>query len=184
MYTKNSHSSLLSKILFLLTLVFLNSNFTIAQSCIAKIEYETTSTNNKLSGCAPFNVRFKDNNSALRLWNFNDSTFGPATSTTARPEKMFPGGLKDTTYVVTRKKTCKDNSFDFDTVYVTVYAKPKVDFKVDTTSACAIVDKIQFTNLLDKGQYIWKFGDSDPTGTTLENPLKKFSSGGVLSAFA
>ena len=179
MYRKNSHSSLLSKILFLLTLVFLNSNFTIAQSCIAKIEYETTSTNNKLSGCAPFNVRFKDNNSALRLWNFNDSTFGPATSTTARPEKMFPGGLKDTIYVVTLKKTCKDNSFDFDTVYVTVYAKPKVDFKVDTTSACAIVDKIQFTNLLDKGQYIWKFGDSDPTGTTLENPLKKFSSGGV-----
>lgn len=173
MLKKNSHINLLSKILFLLMLVFLNSNFTTAQSCVAKIEFETV--NKTLSGCAPFNVIFIDKNSSSRQWNFSDSTFTPAISNGNRVQKEFPGGLKDTIYMVTLKKNCGD----IDTVYVNVFAKPKVDFKVDTISACAIVDKIQFTNLLDKGKYIWKFGDNDPTGTTLENPIKKYSGGGV-----
>ncbi|NDF60110.1 MAG: hypothetical protein EB100_03430, partial [Crocinitomicaceae bacterium] len=76
MFRKNSHINLLSKILFFLTTVFLISNFTTAQSCVAKIEFETV--NNTLSGCAPFNVIFIDKNSSSRQWNFSDSTFTPA----------------------------------------------------------------------------------------------------------
>jgi gliding motility-associated-like protein len=170
---RNSVRVFLSKLIILLTFVFFMSNFSNAQSCVAKIEFESVTTT--LSGCAPFNVIFSDKNSSTRQWNFSDSTFSPATSNAPKVQKEFPGGLKDTTYRVVLKKTCGAS----DTVYVTVFVKPKVDFKVDTTSACAIVDKIQFTNLLDKGKYIWKFGDSDPTGTTLENPLKKYSSGAV-----
>ena len=170
---RNSVCIFLTKLIILLTFVFYTSNILNAQSCVAKIEFESVTTS--LSGCAPFNVIFSDKNSSTRQWNFSDSTFSPATSNAPRVQKEFPGGLKDTTYMVVLKKTCGAS----DTVFVNVFAKPKVDFKVDTTSACAIVDKIQFTNLLDKGKYLWKFGDSDPSGTTLENPLKKYSSGGT-----
>ena len=148
--------------------IFQNNFFS---QCIPIINYTTTSGN--LSGCAPLSVSFKDpNTTSSRTWDFGDGT---STSGSQNPFHTFSGGvIGDTTYTVTLTKAC--NGGISTTVTVTVYAKPKVDFKVDTTSVCAINDKAKFTSLSDPGAYLWNFGDN--TSSTLQNPVKEYNVGG------
>ena len=87
---RNSVCVFLTKLIILLTFFFFTSNLLNAQSCVAKIEFESVTTS--LSGCAPFNVIFSDKNSSTRQWNFSDSTFSPSTSNAPKVQKEFPGG--------------------------------------------------------------------------------------------
>ena len=155
---------------FILFILF--SNTALAQPCVPVIEF--TTPDGKLEGCAPFSIYFKDpNNSFSRVWDFGDGT---QTSTSATPFHVFKSGkLGDTTYTVTLTKNC--NGGTQTNVYIKVFAPPKVDFKVDTTSVCAITDKVTFTNLSDIGTYNWSFGDN--TSSTLRNPLKIYTLGGL-----
>ena len=57
---RNSVCVFLSKLSILLTFVYFTSSLLNAQSCVAKIEFESVTTT--LSGCAPFNVIFSDKN--------------------------------------------------------------------------------------------------------------------------
>ncbi len=139
--------------------------------CTPIIEFTTTS--GTLSGCAPFSVSFKDpNTTSSRSWDFGD---GKSTSGAQSPFHTFDGGvIGDTTYTVTLTKACNGGvSTD---VTVTVYAKPKINFKVDTTSVCAINDQAKFTNLSEAGAYLWNFGDN--TSSTTKHPTKAYNSGG------
>lgn len=160
------------KIAFLVVLcsLFCFQKSLLAQ-CTPVIEYTTTS--GTLSGCAPLSVSFKDpNNTSSRVWDFGD---GSATSGAQSPFKTFKGGvLGDTTYTVTLTKAC--NGGVSTEVTVTVYAKPKIDFKVDTASVCAINDQAKFTNLSEPGAYLWNFGDN--TSSTTKNPTKAYNAGG------
>ena len=156
--------------LFILFIVYFNKAFS---QCSASIVYTTANTNNVLKGCAPFSVSFKDPNTAFsRTWDFGD---GKPISTSTSPFHVFDAGvLGDTTYTVTLTKNC--NGSPATEVIVTVYARPKVDFKVDTTSVCAITDQANFTNLSDDGTSDWSFGDN--TSSAVRNPSKTYSVGG------
>lgn len=150
---------------------FLFSSKLLSQ-CNPTIQYTTTT--GTLTGCAPFSVSFKDpNNTFSRVWDFGDNK---PTSSSANPFHVFEGGvLGDTTYTVTLTKNCNGGAAT--QVIVTVNALPKVDFKVDTHSVCAINDKATFTNLSDNGTYNWTFGDN--TSSTTRNPIKTYSIGGL-----
>ncbi len=160
------------KIAFLVVLcsLFCFQNQLFSQ-CTPIIEFTTTS--GTLKGCAPFSVSFKDpNNTSSRTWDFGDGKpiFGGQNAF-----HTFDGGvIGDTTYTVTLTKAC--NGGVSTEVTVTVYAKPKINFKVDTTSVCAINDQAKFTNLSDPGAYLWNFGDN--TSSTTKNPIKAYNSGG------
>ena len=162
-----------SKKLFvgILFLFFLQS-YNLFGQCIPTIEFTTTT--GTLKGCAPFSVSFKDpNTSVSRTWDFGD---GKPTSTSTTPFHIFESGvLGDTTYTVTMTKNCNGGAAT--QVVVTVYARPKVNFKVDTTSVCAINDQAKFTNLSQAGTYNWDFGDN--TSSIQKNPIKTYSVGGV-----
>lgn len=146
-------------------------NFSYSQ-CSATINYTTIS--GTLQGCSPFSVSFNDpNNTSARTWDFGD---GKPNSSATSPFHIFDAGkLGDTTYTVTLTKAC--NGGVSTQVTVTVFAIPKVDFSVDTTSVCAINDYAKFTNLSDLGNYTWNFGDN--TSSTLNNPTKAYNAGGV-----
>ncbi len=157
--------------LFLILHLFL-SNYAFAQPCVPVIEF--TTPDGKLEGCSPFSIYFKDpNNTYSRLWDFGDGT---QTSTSATPFHVFKSGkLGDTTYTITLTKNC--NGGTQTTLNIKVFAPPKVNFKVDTTSVCAITDKVKFTNLSDIGTYNWSFGDN--TSSTLRDPIKIYTLGGI-----
>ena len=157
-------------LLIILFLFF--SKLAFAQPCVPVIEY--TTPDGKLEGCSPFSIYFKDpNNSYSRLWDFGDGT---QTSTSATPFHVFKSGkLGDTTYTITLTKNC--NGGTQTTLNIKVFAPPKVNFKVDTTSVCAITDKVKFTNLSDIGTYNWSFGDN--TSSTLRDPIKIYTLGGI-----
>ena len=151
---------------------FFLSKIAFAQPCVPVIEYTTPEA--KLEGCSPFSIYFKDpNNSYSRLWDFGDGT---QTSTSATPFHVFKSGkLGDTTYTITLTKNC--NGGTQTTLNIKVFAPPKVNFKLDTTSVCAITDKVKFTNLSDIGTYNWSFGDN--TSSTLREPIKIYTLGGI-----
>ena len=152
--------------------LFISFNF-FSQACLPVIEY--TSSDGKLEGCSPFSIYLKDPNSTFsRVWDFGDGT---QTSTSATPFHTYKSGkLGDTTYTVTLTKNCNGGSTQT-TISIKVFAQPKVNFKVDTTSVCAITDKARFTNLSDLGTYNWSFGDN--TSSILRDPLKIYSLGGT-----
>jgi gliding motility-associated-like protein len=156
----------------LIIVILLINSFKSSGQCNPTIQYTTTS--GTLSGCAPFSVSFKDPNITFsRTWDFGD---GKPNSTSTNPFHVFEGGKKgDTTYTVTLTKNC--NGGVATQVVVNVYAVPKVNFKVDTTSVCAINDQATFTNLSDAGTYDWNFGDN--TSSTQKNPVKTYSVGGL-----
>jgi gliding motility-associated-like protein len=173
MTLKKLHTSFLKgnfTFIVILCSLFCLSNRVFSQ-CTPTIEFTTTL--GTLSGCAPLSVSFKDpNNTSARIWDFGD---GKANSGAQSPFHTFDGGvLGDTTYTVTLTKAC--NGGVSTEVTVTVFAKPKVNFIVDTASVCAINDQAKFTNLSEPGAYLWNFGDN--TSTTTKNPIKAYNSGG------
>ena len=148
------------------------SKIAFAQPCVPVIEF--TTPDGKLEGCSPFSIYFKDPNSSFsRIWDFGDGT---QTSTSATPFHVFKAGkLGDTTYTVTLTKNC--NGGTQTSINIKVFSPPKVDFNIDTSSVCAITDKVTFSNLSDIGTYNWSFGDN--TSSTLRDPIKIYTLGGI-----
>lgn len=135
---------------------------------------------NPVEGCDPLTIQLFDQSSGFtvnRVWNFGDGT---STSGAQNPIHTFNTAGRDTTYIVKLKTFCLNGDSSTTTLSVKVFAKPKVDFKVDTTLFCALTDTVCFTNFSDQGAgftYLWNFGDN--TSSTILEPCKLYTTDGT-----
>lgn len=126
-----------------------------------------------VAGCPPLTVRFQDtstgtNSATTYSWDFdngNSSVFKDADATFTTPG----------TYTIKHTVTNGPGSSDTEvkTHYVTVYAKPNVDFSVNKTSGCSPL-AVEFTNLSLAGSgsidsATWVFGDG---GSSIDQATK------------
>ena len=135
---------------------------------------------NPVEGCDPLTIQLFDQSSGFtvnRVWNFGDGT---STSGAQNPIHTFNTLGRDTTYIVKLKTFCLNGDSSTTTLNVKVFAKPKVDFKVDTTLFCALTDTVCFTNFSNQGTgytYLWNFGDN--TSSTVFEPCKLYTTDGT-----
>lgn len=123
---------------------------------------------NTASQCVTGNQFSFTNNSSITTgtltyaWTFGDGNF----STNANPSHSYiNAGTYMVKLVVTSSLGCKDST----TRSVNVYAKPMVDFSVNSLAQCVNTNSFVFTNntTINTGTvtYIWRFGDGN-TATT------------------
>lgn len=123
---------------------------------------------NTASQCLTGNQFGFTNNSSITngtityAWTFGDGN----VSTNANPTHSYSSaGTYTVKLVVTSAQGCKDST----TRSVTVFAKPTVDFSVNSLSQCVNGNSFVFTNNTTIGTgtvtYIWRFGDGN-TATT------------------
>ena len=130
------------------------------------------------SGCSPLVVDFQDQstgNPTSWFWEFGNG----ATSTLRNPSTTYfnPG-----TYTVRLTATNASGSNTLTrTNYITVYAKPVVNFSVSDSVGCFPL-RAQFTDLSTPAPgtvnttWLWDFGDG--TQSTQQNPLHVYTSSG------
>lgn len=162
-------SGLLQRILLICTLFV--SGFTVHAQVTASFSATPT------SGCAPLLVRFTDNstgNPTAWNWDLGNGTF----SIIQNPSVTYfnPG-----TYTI--KLVVRNAAGDADSItktdYITVNARPQVNFTASDTAGCYPLHT-QFTDLSTPGSGVitnwqWDFGDGSTS--TLQNPSHTYSQG-------
>lgn len=124
---------------------------------------------NTASQCVTGNQFNFTNNSSITTgtltyaWTFGDGN----VSTNANPTHSYiNAGTYTVKLVVTSGLGCKDST----TRSVTVFAKPTVDFSVNSLAQCVNGNSFVFTNNTTIGSgtvsYIWRFGDGNIATTT------------------
>lgn len=142
-----------------------------------KADFSATVT----SGCAPLIVQFNDVSSggtpSSYTWNWDLGN--GITSTLKNPGALYN---KPGTYTV--KLIVKDGAGNegsmTKTGYITVHAKPVVDFDVNPQGGCSPLP-VLFTDKTDSSQgritaWAWDFGDGQPA--TVKNPLHTYTTTG------
>lgn len=113
---------------------------------------------NKTSGCSPLEIHFTattEIKNANWKWTFSNG----ATSTEQNPSIVFlEAGNYDAVLTVTNASQSESSS-----IKVIALASPKVDFRIEKTSAC-VNEPVQFTNESSASSspiasYVWGFGD-------------------------
>ena len=129
-------------------------------------------------GCAPVVINFQDlstGNPSSWQWNFGNGS----TSTLQNPSTTYftPG-----TYTVTLTATNGSGSNTLTrTGFVTIYAKPTVNFIANDSAGCAPFP-VQFSDRstpaagTSNTSWQWDFGDG--TGSALQNPQHSFAAAG------
>jgi gliding motility-associated-like protein len=133
-------------------------------------------TSAQTSGCAPIVISFQDQSTGSPTswqWNFGNGS----TSTLQNPSTTYfnPG-----TYTVTLTATNGSGSNTLTrTGFITIYAKPAVNFLADDSTGCAPFS-VQFTDASTPSagtanvSWQWDFGNG--TGASTQNPQKTFPS--------
>lgn len=138
-----------------------------------KVDFTATVT----SGCAPLIVQFNDATSggdpSSYTWNWD---LGNGITSTLKN----PGALYNQPGTYTVKLVVKDGSGAADSItktgFITVHAKPVVDFDVNPQGGCSPL-QVLFTDRTDSSQgsitaWSWDFGDGQPA--TVKNPLHTY----------
>jgi gliding motility-associated-like protein len=135
-------------------------------------------TAGQTAGCAPVVVSFQDlssGNPTSWQWNFGNGN----TSTLQNPSTTYfsPG-----TYTVTLTAANASGTNTLTrTAYITVFAKPSVNFTADDSTGCAPF-AVRFTDLSTAApgttntSWQWDFGNG--TGASVQNPQTSFTSPG------
>lgn len=129
------------------------------------------------AGCAPLVVKFTDistGNPTEWLWNLGNGT----VSTQQAPSIIYvtPG-----TYTVKLRIRGAGGEDSITKInYITVYAKPAIDFTVSPATGCIPLD-VNFTDQSVAGSgtiqnWVWDFGDG--TSSTEQNPAHTYTSSG------
>ncbi len=156
-----------SKGLFLLLTLFLS--FTIKAQLSANFNAIPQ------NGCAPLIVKFNDQsagNPTSWKWDLGNGTI----SYLQNPSAIYFNPGKYTVKLVVKNQSGEDSVIKTD--YVEVYAKPAVDFSVNTTTGCYPL-KVQFTEASSTSNgniisWLWDFGDG--ATSTDRNPSHTFTS--------
>lgn len=130
-----------------------------------------------ISGCAPLTVKFTDSSTGgANGW---DWTFGNGNSSSLQnPSAIYTQpGIYNVTLAIT---TGSGNDTEIKTGFITVFAKPDVDFVADVTEGCAPL-AVQFTDLTDPisgsiQSWEWIFGDGNSSSD--QNPSHVFTQNG------
>ncbi|MGB0167168.1 MAG: PKD domain-containing protein, partial [Luteibaculum sp.] len=129
--------------------------------------------------CEDLTIQFSDNStcpSLARRWSFGDGS--PSTNVQNPSHTFTAGKIGDTTYTVILEKQDLSGVWSNTLKTVTVYKKPNASFTVSSTTACIIVDTLQFTNTsaMPAGNTLsWDFGDGSPLSSAT-NPKHTFNS--------
>lgn len=152
--------------------------FAVLLSFNTKAQLSANFTATPTSGCAPLLVRFTDQstgNPTKWLWDLGNAT----TSFLQNPSVTYFTPGKYTIKLVIRNAANTADSLT-KTEYITVYAKPTVDFSASATSGCYPLP-VQFTDLSTPGSssissWQWDFGDG--SSSALQNPVHTYTAGG------
>ncbi len=129
-------------------------------------------TASKTAGCSPVVVQFTDQSTGTPTsWHWDLGNGGTSTLQNPAATYITPG-----TYTVILTAT-NSNGSSKDTVFITVYTSPSVNFSTDTTTACGS-KTVTFNNLTIPGaggtvSYFWDFGDGD--SSTAINPSHTYT---------
>ncbi|MEP6846358.1 MAG: PKD domain-containing protein, partial [Panacibacter sp.] len=130
-----------------------------------------------LSGCTPLVVNFSDSSAGSPtewLWNLGNGAV--STKQNASAIYVTPG-----TYTIKlRVRNSNGEDSITKTNYITVYAKPTVDFTASPTNGC-IPLTVNFTDLSSPGNgtiqsWVWDFGDG--TASADQNPVHVYNTSG------
>jgi len=160
---------------FLITFSFIAfSGSSVSGQCTAVIG----SSIDPLEGCDILTIQFFDQSTGTisRSWDFGD---GSDNVVAQNPVHSFTTGDNDTVFTVRLSITCASGTSST-TKQVRVFAKPKVEYRSDKSSVCAITDSICLINTSDytvSNSFLWNFGD----GTISEEyaPCKTYSTPGT-----
>jgi gliding motility-associated-like protein len=135
-------------------------------------------TSNVTSGCTPVCVNFSDNSTinnpgsiASWSWEFGDNN----TSTMQNPSNCYTTpGTYDITLTVTSTDGC--SSTIVMTNYVSAFAMPVADFTAGPQPTTIFNPILYFTdNSTNAASWLWSFGDSNNSTSTLQNPSFAYS---------
>lgn len=161
---------------FLLVLFFL-----LCISATGFAQPKAAFTSNSTAACAPLVVQFTDASTGQSLsykWDFGNGTGSTLQN---------PGVLYNTSGNFTVKLVVTDANGNKDSVikdnYVTVYAKPAIDFDATPTSGCTPL-LVNFTDKTAAGsgtvtQWSWDFGDGQTS--TDQNPAHNYTTTDTFS---
>lgn len=146
-------------------------------SFAVKAQQATNFTATPTSGCTPLVVRFKDNSTNKPTqwkWNLGNGTI----SFLQNPSVTYFNPGQYTVKLVIKNSAGYDSVIK--TQYITVYAKPTVQFTSSTTKGCFPLP-VQFTNLSSAvngtiSSWQWDFGDG--FSSALQNPAHTYTSAG------
>lgn len=130
-------------------------------------------TSNATASCAPLVVQFSDASTGQGLsynWDFGNGT----TSTLQNPGALYNTSGSFTVKLVVTDGSGKKDSL-IKTNYVTVYAKPTVNFDAVPSGSCKPLP-VQFKDKSDAGsgtitQWAWDFGDGQTSSDTSPNHI-------------
>ncbi|QEC67147.1 PKD domain-containing protein [Panacibacter ginsenosidivorans] len=132
------------------------------------------------SGCTPLLVNFKDastGNPTEWLWNLGNGAI--STKDSASAIYITPG-----TYTIKlRVKNASGEDSIVKTNYITVYAKPTINFNASPVTGCIPLN-VNFTDLSTAGSgtlqnWVWDFGDG--TSSIDQNPAHTYNSSGSFN---
>jgi gliding motility-associated-like protein len=133
----------------------------------------------KTSGCAPFQVTFKDKSVGATSWSW---TFGKPSNNTSLQQS--PVVTFDQAGIYTVELTINGGGSSKKlTNYITVYDKPITDFNLTYTESCPNVP-VTFNNLttdpaLPIASYLWVFGDGNVSSEA--SPVHNYTSPGKFN---
>lgn len=132
---------------------------------------------NKLEGCAPLVVQFRDEstgNPTSWRWDLGNGTL----SFFQNPAATYFNPGTYTIKLVVSNGTQSDSTVKVQ--YITVHASPTINFTASDTSGCYPL-RVQFNDLSNPGDgsitnWLWDFGDGDTS--SLQNPSHSYTSAG------
>jgi len=128
------------------------------------------------SGCSPFRVLFR-NHSTPRGRLYYDWDFGDGNHSSSAGDTVYHtyGNAGNYTVILNATDSC---GYDSDTVLITVWRTPGIDFLSDCNSCC-VYDAVRFTCVTsgNPSNYHWDFGDGDTSN--LSNPSHDYDTSGI-----
>ncbi len=135
------------------------------------------------SGCVPFTVLFRSHSSPIGLlnflWRFGDGTPNANTNIDYVYHTFDRPGI----YTVILQASDLPCGYDTDTVYITVWPKPDIDFTFDSNPLC-VYNPVHFIPISNPNDILsnfnWSFGDGS-YDTLNTNPSHLYDTSGVFN---